>query len=313
MNILINKELLTKNGIAVLKLGREFISLKKDDRIEPIGVYAEKLHLGRGTIQSALRFLEETGAVKLEPKGHLGTFIENIDYRKLWDVAGLGSITGAMPLPYSRRYEGLATGLYKAFEKADIPFNMAYMRGGYKRQEALEQLKYDFIIMSKLAADMSIFSGKDVETVLDFGNYSYVKDHKVLFANPEDDEITDGMRVALDKSSPDHFILTTYECEDKKVDYVELTYNQILKSLLDKKIDAAVWNIDEISDRNINIPYYDLKSPKALKIKEDDTRAVLVARKSDWGLSGILRNIIDKQYVLDIQMKVLREEMLPSY
>ena len=253
------------------------------------------------------------GAVKLEPKGHLGTFIEKIDYRELWEIAGLGSITGAMPLPYSRRYEGLATGFYKAFEKADIPFNMAYMRGGYKRQEALEQLKYDFIVMSKLAADINIDAGKDVEIVLDFGNYSYVKGHKVLFANPKNDKITDGMKVALDKSSPDHFILTSYECEDKKVGYVELTYNQILKSLLDKKIDAAVWNIDEIEDRNQNIPYYDLKNPKVLELKEDDTRAVLVVRKSDWGLSDILRNIIDKQYILDIQKKVLREEILPSY
>ena len=56
---MINKELLTKNGIAVLRLGREFISLKTGDRIEPIGNYSEKFGLGRGTIQSALRFLEE--------------------------------------------------------------------------------------------------------------------------------------------------------------------------------------------------------------------------------------------------------------
>lgn len=310
---MINKELLTKNGIAVLKLAREFISLKKDDRIEPVGVYADKFHLGRGTIQSALRFLEETGAVKLEPKGHLGTFIENLDYRKLWDVAGLGSVTGAMPLPYSRRYEGLATGIYKSFEKSGIPFNMAYMRGGYKRLEALEQSKYDFIIISKLAANMGILSGKDMELVINFGNYSYVKDHKVLFANPEDSEIRDGMRVALDKSSPDHFILTTYECEGKKVKYVELTYNQILKSLLDKKVDAAIWNIDEIEDRNLSIPYFDLKNPKAVKLKEDNTKAVLVTRKSEWGLSDILRNVVDKQYVLEIQKKVLEGKILPNY
>ena len=29
-----------------------------------------------------------------------------------------------------QEYEGLATGIYKAFEKANIPFNMAYMRAG---------------------------------------------------------------------------------------------------------------------------------------------------------------------------------------
>ena len=121
------------------------------------------------------------------------------------------------------------------------------------------------------------------------------------------------MKVALDKSSPDHFILTTSECEGKKVDYVELTYNQILKSLQDGKVDAAVWNIDEIIDRNIKISYCDLKSPKAINIKADDTRAVLVVKKSNWGISGILRNIISKEDVCDIQKKVLIGEILPTY
>ncbi|WP_422443538.1 GntR family transcriptional regulator YhfZ [Thermoanaerobacterium sp. DL9XJH110] len=310
---MIDRQLLTKNGLAVLRLAREFISLKKGDRIETVGDFAQKLDLGRGTIQSAMRYLEEAGAIKLEAKGHLGTYIENIDYQKLWEIAGLRVITGIMPLPYSRRYEGLATGLYKAFEKANIPFNMAYMRGGYKRLEVLEQGKYDFAIMSKLAASINISSGKDMEIVLDLGKYSYVKGHKVLFANPEDTQIKDGMKVALDKSSIDHFILTCYECEGKDVEYVELSYNQILKSLLEKRIDAAVWNIDETEDRNLNLPYFDLKNPKVLKLNEDDTVAVLVVKKSNWGIGGVLKHIVDKEYVLDIQRQVLEGKILPSY
>lgn len=287
--------------------------LKEGDRIETLAYYAEQLDLGRGTVQSALRYLEEIGAIELEPRGHLGTYINKINYRKLWKISGVGSVTGAMPLPYSRRYEGLATGLYKAFEQADIPLNLAYMRGGYRRQEALEQGKYDFIIMSKLAADINITSGKDMEIAIDFGPYSYVKGHKVLFSSPEEQEIKDFMKIALDNSSIDHLILTQYECEGKEVEYVELPYNQILRNLIDKKIDAAIWNIDEIEDRNLHIPYYDLKNPKALKLQEDGTKAVLVVKKSDWGLGDILRRIIDKNYVLGIQVKVLKGEMLPSY
>jgi hypothetical protein len=190
---------------------------------------------------------------------------------------------------------------------------MAYMRGGYKRLEVLEQGKYDFAIMSKLAASINISSGKDVEIVLDLGKYSYVKGHKVLFANPEDTQIKDGMKVALDKSSIDHFVLTCYECEGKNVEYVELSYNQILKSLLEKRIDAAVWNIDETEDRNLNLPYFDLKNPKVLKLNEDDTVAVLVVKKSNWGIGGVLKHIVDKEYVLDIQRQVLEGKILPSY
>ncbi|WP_238988876.1 GntR family transcriptional regulator YhfZ [Calorimonas adulescens] len=310
---MIDKQLLTKNGIAVLRLARELISLRPGQRIETVGDYADKLDLGRGTIQSALKYLEDSGAVKLDARGHLGTYIESIEYKKLWEVAGLRSITGVMPLPYSRRYEGLATGLYKTFEKADIPFNMAYMRGGYRREEALEQDKYDFAVMSMLAAELNIASGKDMEIAMDFGRYSYVGGHKVLFSNPKNNEIMDGMKVALDSSSVDHFILTCYECEGKQVEYVELSYNQILKSLMDGKIDAAVWNIDEVIDRGLNIPYYDLKNPKIFELNEKDTVAAIVVKKSNWGIGGILKHVIDKDFVMNVQNKVLAGEILPAY
>lgn len=310
---MIDKQLLTKNGIAVLRLAREFISMQPGQRIETVGDYAERLDLGRGTIQSAFKYLEESGAIRFDARGHLGTYIEDIDYKKLWDVAGLRSITGVMPLPYSRRYEGLATGLYKTFENADIPFNMAYMRGGYRREEALEQGKYDFAVMSMLAAELNIASGKDMEIVMDFGKYSYVAGHKVLFSNPAKSQIEDGMKVALDSSSIDHFILTCYECEGKEIEYVELSYNQILKSLADGLIDAAVWNIDEVIDSGLNIGYYDLKNPKAQSLHEKDTIAAIVVKKSNWGINGILRHIIDKEYVLQIQNRVQSGEMLPAY
>jgi hypothetical protein len=312
-NSMIDRQLLTKNGIAVLRLAREFLSLKSGDRIETVGDYAEKMDLGRGTIQSAMRYLEETGAIRLEARGHLGTYIEEIDYKKLWGVSGLSSITGVMPLPYSRRYEGLATGLYKAFEKASIPFNMAYMRGGYNRIEALEQGKYDFAVMSKLAADINIAEGRDIVIILSLGKYSYVKGHKILFADPEYREIRDGMKVAIDNTSIDHYVLTRYECEGKSVEYVQLSYNQILKSLLEKRIDAAVWNIDETEDRNLNLPYYDLTNPKVLKLNEDDTEAVFVVKKTNWGVDGVLRHAIDRQFVLDVQRQVLDGHILPEY
>lgn len=310
---MIDNQLLTKNGIAVVRLAREFISMQPGQRIETVGDYAGKLGLGRGTIQSAFKYLEASGALKFDARGHLGTYIEDIDYKKLWEVAGLISITGVMPLPYSRRYEGLATGMYKTFENTDIPFNMAYMRGGYRREEALEQGKYDFAVMSMLAAELNITSGKDIEIVMDFGRHSYVAGHKVLFSDPSKRTIENGMKVALDSSSIDHFILTCYECEGKDIKYVELSYNQILKSLTDGLIDAAIWNIDEVIDSGLNIGYYDLKNPKAQGLNEKDTIAAIVVKKSNWGINGILRGIIDKESVIAIQDKVQSGEILPAY
>jgi len=307
------KELLSKNGLAISRIAREFILLKVGDRIDTIREYAARFGFGTGTIQTALKVLAEGKAVELESRGHLGTYIAYIDYHELWDIAGLGSITGVMPLPYSKRYEGLATGFYKAFEGAGIPFNMAYMRGASRRLEGLEKGKYDFAIMSKLAADKIIESGGALEIVFDLGKYSYVGGHKVLISKPKYKEIKSGMKVALDKNSLDQYLLTYYECEGKQVTFEEIPYNQILKKLLDKSIDAAIWNIDEIEERNLNIPYYDMKNQKISEINEDDTRAVVVVKKYNGDFGNILKKFIDPKDILNIQQKVIKGEILPSY
>lgn len=305
--------LLSKNGNAVVQLAREFIKLRPGSRLETIGDYAARLDMGRGTVQTAIKFMTDAGAIKLEARGHLGTFVEEIHYEKLWHLCGFMSLTGVMPLPYSRRYEGLATGIYRAFEKANIPFNMAYMRGGSRRLEALKSGKYDFVVMSKLAADYCIANGHPLRIAVRFGKYSYVKGHNTLFANPQNKEIVDGMKVAIDSSSLDHYLLTHYECENKAVTFVELTYNQIMKKLQQGTIDAAVWNIDEILDQGSPMPFYPTRSKKVAAIDEADTEAVMVVRSEGGDIAYFLQSIIDVDLVTKIQQAVLQETMLPQY
>ncbi len=310
---MIDKQLLTKNGMAVLRLSREFILLKEGQRIETVAEYSKKLKLGRGTIQTAFQYLENTGAIKFEVKGHLGTYIESMNYRKLWEISGLGNITGVMPLPYSRRYEGLATGFYMAFEKANIQFSMAYMRGGNKRVEALLQGKYDYAVMSKLAADIIMETNDDIDVALVMDSHSFVGGHRVLFADPGKTEISDGMKIGIDSSSIDIAVLVKHECEGKNVKYMELTYNQILKSLQSKKIDAAVWSIDEIEDRTLSIPYGELKSSKLAEYNGANTKAAIVVKKSNWGIGSLVKHVIDKAYIASIQNQVLEGKIIPEY
>ncbi|ADL69201.1 hypothetical protein BFT35_11930 [Thermoanaerobacterium thermosaccharolyticum] len=307
------KDLLTKNGIAVTLLSRELLSIKKGERILTIGEYSKKFDLGRGTIQSAIKYLEDNDAIKLDPRGHLGTFVENINYKKLWDYAGLPIISGVMPLPYSKRYEGLATGIYKAFERENIPFNMAYMRGSERRIDALENGKYDFAILSMLAAKLNIEAGRNIKIVTDFGLNTYVGAHKIIFAENDKEEIENGMRVALDPTSIDHFILTCYECQDKEVEFVEQSYNQIISNIINKSVDAAIWNYDEIEDRGLSIKNVPLKNKKTKELNEDNTKAVLVVLKDNWGIDKIIERFVNKKEVIDIQRKVLLNEIFPEY
>lgn len=308
-----DNHLLTKNGTAVVKLARMFLPMHAGQRLKTVGEYADQLDMGRGTVQAAMKYLENAGAISISAKRRQGTFVEKIDYVKLWELADFKIITGVMPLPYSRRYEGMATGLYKTFDKAKVPFNLAYMRGGYRREQALLSGKYDFAVMSLLAAESLKESTKNVEIVVDFGEYSYVSGHKVLFSDPACAKIEEGMRVALDSTSADHLILTKCECQGKNVFFIELSYNQILDSLAQKNVDAAVWNIDEIVDRHLNVPYYDFQSPDAKELGIKATVAVIVTAKSRKGISNVLRQVIDRSLVVEIQQKVIRSELLPEY
>src|SRR5699024_12877675 len=50
-----------------------------------LSYYQEEYGVSRGTIQNAFRYLKEAGAVELVSHGHMGTYIEKIDYVKLQD------------------------------------------------------------------------------------------------------------------------------------------------------------------------------------------------------------------------------------
>ncbi len=307
------KQLMSKNGRVTMLLAREMMSYHEGYRINTIGEFAESFSMGRGTVQSALKFLQETGAIKLESKGHLGTYIEMIDYEKLWSISDLGVFMGVMPLPYSKRYEGLATGFYKTFEKGSIPFSLAFMRGATKRIEALTLGKYNFAVVSKLAANMEIEKSSSIEIMHEFGEGSYVGNHVIIFRDSSMKEITDGMRVALDPTSIDQFTLTSYECEGKKVEYITTPYNQILQKLKNNEIDAAIWNVDEIEEKNLNFNISPFSNPKTRNINKEDTIAVVVVSKNSLEFGDVLRRFIDFKEVEGMQKKVINQEVIPIY
>lgn len=306
----IKTQLMQKNGLAAIKLAREFITMHVGDRINTIAEYSEKYKTARGTVQSAIKFLEQYKAVRLEPRGHLGTFIDYIDYKTLWEFTDFGTIMGVMPLPYSKLYEGLATGLYKTVSKKDIPFSLAYMRGANTRLEALKSGRYDFAITSKLAVYYAIETGMELDIAVEFGNYSYVNEHAMIFADTDKKDIEDGMKVGIDRTSIDHTLLTLNQCQGKNVQLVDLAYNQIISKLRMQEIDAAIWNIDEIIERKLNIKYYPLVYDK---FSGWDTEAVIVVNKSNYGIKNLLKHFIDKDEVISCQKDVVQMRTIPSY
>ncbi|MGF7057661.1 GntR family transcriptional regulator YhfZ [Brassicibacter mesophilus] len=307
------KKLMSKNGKITMLLAKDMLTLSEGDRIKTFGQYAEAFNIGRGTVQSAIKLLQDEEAIKLESRGHLGTFIIWMDYKKLWSISDLGVIMGVMPLPYSRRYEGLATGLFKVFEKADIPFSLAFMRGASKRTQALNLDKYDFAIVSKLAASLEIRKSSDIEIIHEFSEGSYVKKHVVIFREKNEDEIRDGMRVAIDPMSIDQVILTSCECEGKNVDYIETSYSQIIQKMKNNEIDAAVWSGDEIEEKSLDFKVCPLNKPKSIELGRDDTIATIVVSKNNKEFAHILKRFIKMEEVEHIQKLVIDEKIIPAY
>src|SRR5699024_11523810 len=95
------ESLFTKNGLAAQKIAKELIKVKKEERIPRINDFEKKLGLSRGTVQGALKVLEDLRAIQLESRGHLGTFLVYKDINILKEIAGVGVMMGAMPLQTS--------------------------------------------------------------------------------------------------------------------------------------------------------------------------------------------------------------------
>lgn len=310
------RKLMSKNGEVILRLSRELITYNVGDRIKTIEEYAKGFGTGRGTIQSGIKFLRNEEAIDLESRGHLGTFILSIDHKKLWNISDLGTIVGVMPLPYSKRYEGLATGLYKSFERADIPFSLAFMRGANRRLDTIGFGKYDFAVTSKLAINHDKDKFSSMEIIQEFGEKSYVGEHVVIFTDKHETKIQPKMRIGIDPDSIDQMILTNYECTSLDVEFVEISYAQIFHNIKNNIIDAAIWNGDELGTESVESVSYGiapLSNSKAIDISREDTVAVVVAEKNNRLVKDFLLKVIDVKEIRKIQEKVMAGEMIPTY
>ncbi len=131
------------------------------------------------------------------------TFIDAIDYPQLCALAGQDIIVGGMPLPYSRRYEGLASGINKAFSHANLGINLLFCRGSLNRIKTLMQGRYDFIVLSKYACDSARAMGWKIKGIFELGIETYVGQHTIFCADQNKQSIENGMKIGIDPDSID--------------------------------------------------------------------------------------------------------------
>ena len=302
--------LLGKNAIATTKLARELLRYPIGEKIPTVSEFTDSLSLSRGTVQNAVKTLVNSNAIRLESKGHLGSYMIKKNVKILLKYAGINSLLGAMPLPYSKRYEGLASGIVAAMENNyDLPVNLAYMRGSKNRISMVIQKRYDFAIVSLFSAKQFIAEYGDViKIVMDFGPTSYLNRHVIMFRDANEEKIKNGMKIGIDVTSVDQTALVKLVCKDKDVEFVHLEYSQILNKIIHGDIDASVMNEDEALEKRAHIKMVPIDN-----ISDDGSIAAVITRSDNEIIDYLVGELLDVNTVLNIQRLVLDGKITPSY
>ncbi|CAL9588586.1 hypothetical protein SUDANB19_05173 [Streptomyces sp. enrichment culture] len=310
-----DERFLTRNGLAARQLALLLLEYEPETRLPRVRDFAEELGCGNGTVQAALRLLEEAGAIETAARGHLGTFLVKSDRAVLWRLSGLGTLLAAMPLPYSRRYEGLATGLRTAFEEAGTPFAITFMRGAGSRVTALLEGKADLVVLSRYAADRLIEEHpEELALVVDLGPATYVGAHGVLVAEGGSLE-EPGLRVAVDHASEDQRMLAelTFGGRDD-VEWIECSYMQLPDLLVHREADATVWSLDEVQGRiGHGVDVLPLGDEITRDLALRNSSAAVVGRAESAAALHAIKDAIDPGRVTALQSEVIRGDRMPSY
>ena len=299
-----------KAGVATQNVARILCGFEAGDKIPTVAVLTEQCDTARGNIQQALTTLKETGAIALEPHGQNGTILTAIDYLQLANICGAQNLVGAMPLPYTKRYEGLATGLFSLLNRDGLSNLIAFMRGSEGRVQTLLDGRANYCVMSHMAYLDYRRRGMPLREVMELGPESYVGRH-LLWLRPGFDGNWKGCRVGLDNSSADQSLLTQRYFAGKPVVFEAIQYTQILPMLEEGKLDAGIWNEDDFSMHINQVHCQPLVLPE--EMDRSNTSAAIVVQEKDTLVPRLLKKYLTKERLLDIQQLVMQDKLAARY
>lgn len=298
--------LMTRAGIVAQGIARSLAHARVGDRMPRVQDLAAEHGVGNGTVDAALGILSDAGALRVRARGRLGTFIDELDHALLWELGGGDTVSIALPLPYSRRYEGLATALQEVFAARDLPVTLMFVRGSIQRATAVRDGRADLAIMSRFAADEQ----GDLVVARDFGDRTFVGAHGLVVAEGRD-PADPALRVAVDPTSLDQRSLTARhfgELPPERV--VEASYNQLSPLFGSGAVDATVWNVDEV-EAHIASPVRVIAIPEFSQ--GPTTAAAAVARPDGVADAVAVADALADPTLTTIAEAVVAGDRLPSY
>ena len=286
-------------------LARYLLGEKCGNRLKTIDELAAECHSSVGLTQAALKTLESSGASRIERRGRNGSYLVDMDNRTLLKHVDINNVVCAMPLPYTRLYEGLASGLKAQFD--GIPFYYAHMRGADIRVECLLNGVYDMAVVSRLAAE-SYLAQDGLRITLALGPHTYVGEHQLICRKGESADVK---RVGLDNRSADQKIMTEACFGNRDVELIDMPYHESLQRIAKGDVDAVIWNV--VAEAELAVLGLEAtpltNDPRFLQA----TEAVVLTRAEDYAMQQLLRAVVNKEALLAHQQRVANGEQEPSY
>lgn len=292
-------------------LAEYLLSLKEGDQLLSTRELGERYNASLGSISATINYLEEVGAVTLNRRGRLGSFLEQKSIGTLWSIIENDPMIIALTLPSFRKCEGLATAIYSLLNQAGVETYLIFIRGSLNRIKALRNGHCHAAVMSELAADE--LRGSEEEIILKLPPESFVSDHRVFYRRKKQDP-AQPLSVGIDHDSFDIKYLTELEFADGDVNFHQMTFTQIDLHLEESSVDAAITNSDHLerlmSDEITSRPL----SPKVQAIiGQRDTTAVLVVRADAKSAKIVLSELLDPARILEMQQQVVNGLVVPRY
>ena len=286
-----------KNGLVVIMLSRDLLNLSEGDRMTPIAEYEKRFGFSRWTIQTAIRFLLDNRCAQFVKRGPKGTFVYDLDYKKLWSYTGWDPLLGLAPLPSSFIHDGLLTGLTEVFSATDVPFNLSYMLPGSRRFDALNHKQCHFILTTKLAARLMREQYPNIHTAVELTGCKYSEPYELFFSDPKEVRIKPGMRVALYSAAIEQSYFTELVCSGVDVQRVNGNYHDCANWLESKEVDALVLRRDVATQQGVSLSYFGMDD-------EVITPAILV-HKDNYGIEKLISKHVNVERVARIQALAL--------
>jgi len=264
-----------------------------------------------GAVQQSLTRLVEAGAIRVDSRRGQGTILSGRSLGALWTAARNEPLVVALPLPITRQIQGLATGIKAALAETGIETYLTFSRGSRRRLQALEDGRCHAVVMSMLGAAEAC--GPREEIALQLAPGTHASGHVVFErARPAGGDGT--WRVALDRDSVDLQLMTELEFGGRSVEFVPATYMQFGELFRSGRVDAAVWDVDDVTGELpgdvVRRPF----SPDAQAVLAGaNTRSTVVVRRDDSLTRAIVHQCLAGDRLLDVQRAVLAGERLPEY